>query len=59
MSESFYEATKSSLKNEKPAKEGFGLFRWLDRHPRLVLPLAGSAYTIFLGIVIGLIVVIS
>jgi len=59
MSENFYEATSPSLEREKPAKEGFGLFRWLNGHPRLVLPLAGISYTLFLGIVIGLIVFVN
>ena len=57
MTESFYEATMPS--KEKPAKEGFGLFRWLDRHPRLVLPLAGISYTLFLGMVLGLIILVN
>jgi len=59
MTESFYEATRPSLEKEKPAKEGLGLFRWLDRHPRFILPLAGISYTLFLGIVLGLIIIVS
>ena len=57
MNESFYEATRPS--KEKPAKEGFGLFRWLNRHPRFILPLVGSSYTIFLGFVICLIIFVN
>jgi len=37
MTESFYEATKPSNK-AKPAKEGFGLFQWIEKHPRFILP---------------------
>jgi len=44
MNESFYEATSPSLKDKNPQKEENGLFGWLVRHPKFILPLTSVCY---------------